>query len=504
MKPSFERRLNLFHLCLLRGASLLVPRSQRAEWRREWNSELWHVRHSLGSVNGVSWRAERELTAFCLGAFQDAFCLMWHRAQAHMSRKGSQSSASHCVVVLGSLLAATYSMTLLLPGVRAERFLSKYRADPGLIMIQTAGSFKSGPTISSRQFQSWAQRRQKYFDSLAFYRITPETVSTGLHFQTGWEVAGASSNLFALLGLPVRYLSAADATGSDLPRIILSDNVWERDFGRDPNLAGSIVSVGSRRARIVGIAPAGSWRLPGKVDAWLLERDSDLATQRVGFVVAHLTALGRAEMWTTRVPITAYKADDDVDELLGVSLDPDVPPPLAVYLFAVMLALLALPAITSVSLGESSVSSHPTSWPRRLYKWGFLFAKIGLLMPIVYFASVDMAYWTVALAPSSSVYIQLTASFLISLFGLCWVLKDQRQRCPICLRRVEHPAQVGQASRTFLDWNGTELMCMDGHTLLHVPGLPTSWFGSQRWLYLDTSWGFLFASSGAGIKNEIV
>jgi hypothetical protein len=45
---------------------------------------------------------------------------------------------------------------------------------------------------------------------------------------------------------------------------------------------------------------------------------------------------------------------------------------------------------------------------------------------------------------------------------------------------------------------------MDGHTLLHVPGLPTSWFGTQRWLYLDTSWGFLFASPDAGIKNEVV
>jgi len=207
-------------------------------------------------------------------------------------------------------------------------------------------------------------------------------------------------------------------------------------------------------------------------------------------------------MWTTRVPITAYKANDSEDDLLGVALDRDVPSPWIVFLFATMLALLVLPAITSVSLGETSVSSHRTSWPRRICRWGFLVAKIVLLMPIVYFVSVDLAYWNVAFAPSSSVYIQLIASFSICLFGLRWVLKDQRQRCPVCLRRVEHPAQVGQASRTFLDWNGTELMCMGGHTLLHVPGLPTSWFSTQRWLYLDTSWGFLFAGPGAGIKMK--
>ena len=220
--------------------------------------------------------------------------------------------------------------------------------------------------------------------------------------------------------------------------------------------------------------------------------------------MAHLTSLGRAEMWTSRVPISAYGPDDSEDDLLGVALDRDVPSPWIAFLFATMLALLVLPAITSVSLGETSVSSHRTSLPRRLCRWGFLVVKIAALMPIDYFVSVDVAYWNVAFSPSSSLYIQLIVSFSICLFGLRWVLKDQRQRCPVCLRRVEHPAQVGQASRTFLDWNGTELMCMDGHTLLHVPGLPTSWFGTQRWLYLDTSWGFLFAGPGARIKNEIV
>ena len=74
---------------------------------------------------------------------------------------------------------------------------------------------------------------------------------------------------------------------------------------------------------------------------------------------------------------------------------------------------------------------------------------------------------------------------------------QQRQRCPVCLRRVTHPARVGLASRTFLGWNGTEMVCLGGHTLLHVPSLPTSWFGAPRWLYLDHSWDFLFANNTA-------
>jgi hypothetical protein len=124
-----------------------------------------------------------------------------------------------------------------------------------------------------------------------------------------------------------------------------------------------------------------------------------------------------------------------------------------------------------------------------------LSAKIALLLPIVYLVSLDLAYGFTTFGRERAVYIQLISTFLMCLFGLRWVLKDQRQRCPVCMRCVTHPAHVGQASRTFLDWNGTEMMCMGGHTLLHVPSLPTSWFSTQRWLYLDTSWGFLFAGS---------
>ncbi len=197
------------------------------------------------------------------------------------------------MLVLGALLAAAYSMALLLPGVRAEHFLSKYRADPGMVMIQNANSRNAGATISSKQFRAWAGRRQKYFDGLAFYRIAPQAVSVAPFLQTGWEVAGASANLFALLGLPTRFEAPADAAASDLPRLILSDDVWKRDFGENPDVAGEHCELGSRRAKIVGVAPAGSWRLPGRVDAWLLEPDSQLARRGIRRCAPHCLGTGR-------------------------------------------------------------------------------------------------------------------------------------------------------------------------------------------------------------------
>ncbi|HXR38699.1 MAG TPA: hypothetical protein VN776_06385 [Terracidiphilus sp.] len=40
---------------------------------------------------------------------------------------------------------------------------------------------------------------------------------------------------------------------------------------------------------------------------------------------------------------------------------------------------------------------------------------------------------------------------------------------------------------------------MGGHTLLRVPSLSTCCSSRQRWLYLDTSWSFLFAGSSRPI-----
>lgn len=501
MKPSFEWAQGLLHNGLLGCASLLVPEPQRAEWGREWRGELWHVRQACAPMGCGSRQGEREVTAFCLGAFKDALCLRRAGRQPRLPFAAMEGTARQCVLVLAAALAASYALALLLPGVRAERSLWQRKVNPNLVLIeQAAASDDARPTIAAEQFEVWKSRKQKYFDGFAFYRVGRETVETepaasGTQGGTAWGVARASSNLFSLLGLPVRFAETGAAAEDGLPELILSEAIWKRRFGADPRVAGMVVRLGTQAARIEGVAPDGSLSLPGNVDAWLLEHDAALGAGGSGYVIARLTPAGRAEMWAPRVRITANVPDDAEDDLLGVALEEWRPTPGTLYEFALFLALLALPAITSVSLGESSLNPQKTSWSRRLHRWSFLCAKIALLLLIIYFFSMDMAYGWTTLDREHAAYIQLVSTFAMSLFGLRWVLKDQRQRCPVCVRRVAHPAHVGQASRTFLDWNGTELMCMGGHTLLHVPSLPTSWFSSQRWLYLDTSWGFLFAGS---------
>jgi hypothetical protein len=484
---------------LLRCASSLVPERQRAEWRLEWESELWHVRRSNGTFGAVSWRAEREIADFCFGAFQDAACLRRLRWQDQPRFVPLHGSAAKCLFSLGGLLLVSFLLSILLPGVRAMQGFSSTQVRPGTILIRDEGANnESVPTMAIDQVRVWERGRQRYVDGFAFYRVDAESIVFGPHTGGTWRIAQASSNLFAVAGWSLQYKAPYEEGRSDVPHLVLSERLWRQTFAASPGIVGTVVLVGSRQARVVGIAPGDAWRLPGNSDAWLLKPDSEISPNGRGYVVAHLSRSGRSEMSGGLVNISSYDSRRAEHDFVGMSLEEPTSGPGSIYWFGVFLAFLALPAIASVSLAEYGFSSRAPSWIRRAVRFSFLGMKFALIMLITYFSSIDLAYWHLSVSSPPGVYVQLFTSFAVFLFGMRWALLDQRQRCPVCLRRVTNPAQVGLASRTFLAWNGTELICADGHTLLHIPGLPTSWFSTQRWLYLDNSWDFLFAGSGAG------
>jgi len=494
MKPPADWVFRAFHQCLLRSASVLVPGQQRAEWQQEWKAELWHVRRACAPPATVSLKAEEEITAFCLGAFQDAFYLRLGSRKKGARLVLMHGSAWHCLFWLAAVLTVSYTVANISAGVSAERHPERYRVRSNLILIQDAHDTSDwAATIPVEQYRAWKRQHQQYFDDFAFYRIQQETLSAGANGDVVRAVGHVSANLFALLGLSAESREEAGTARGAECRLILSHEAWERDFGSNPHLINSIIRVGKRRVRVAGIAPDGAWRLPGEADAWMLEPDTAIAPGAAGYVVAHLTPSGRSEMWNGRVHITVYDADGSDEDFWGISFAERTQGPWGIYLFTVMLSFLGLPALTSVSIGDYSFSSHRPSWTRNAVRWAFLSGKIMFLLAITYFLSLDLTYLSsIGYSPGAS-GVQFIFSFFICLFGLRWAVLDQRRRCPVCLRRVTHPARVGLVSRTFLAWNGTELMCTGGHTLLHVPGLPTSWFGTPRWVYLDSSWQFLFA-----------
>ena len=253
---------------LLCCASFLVPEAQRAEWRMEWKSELWHARRSNSTSGAVSWRTEREIANFCFGAFQDAACLrrLWWQNQARFVPL--HGSAAQCIFCLSGILFVSYLISILSPGIRAERDFSSTQIRPGTILIQEEGANgDSVPTMAIDQVQIWKRGRQRYVDGFAFYRVARESATIGPHAGGTWQIAQASSNLFAVAGLTLHYMESNEEARSGMPRLILSERIWREKFGANPDIVGRVLLVGSRPARIAGIAPRSAFRA-----VWVMER----------------------------------------------------------------------------------------------------------------------------------------------------------------------------------------------------------------------------------------
>jgi len=171
--------------------------------------------------------------------------------------------------------------------------------------------------------------------------------------------------------------------------------------------------------------------------------------------------------------------------------------PFSIFLFALLMACISLPATTALRLGEYPARRYRIPLGVSIRRWAFLLAKLLLVLVIVGSWSAVAAFGFTAVGSSASLYIQLSTTFAGFLAALRWIFQDQRRRCPVCLRLLSNPARVGQPSCNFLAWCGTELICQNGHGLLHIPELPTSWFSTQRWLDLDASWASLFSADPA-------
>lgn len=150
-----------------------------------------------------------------------------------------------------------------------------------------------------------------------------------------------------------------------------------------------------------------------------------------------------------------------------------------------MLFLSEATLVAFVSFATSSRSIEHTS-PEgafsQLRVQLFLASKLSLVLLTAFVLSMDLAQPVHALHPFISELLQPQFFVLMALVGQRWNFRDQDNRCKHCLRTLSTPARVGRPSWNFLDSNGTELLCKDGHGLLSIPEIETSWRPSSRWI----------------------
>jgi hypothetical protein len=495
------RLFRSFPVCrfILQVAALLVPGRERAEWLAEWQAELWHVWQAYSRKSRDRFRGGQAVTDFCLGAFRDALWLRWNNPQP-ISRRGFRiGSASRCSLCLALLTAISLSICLYLPGARMAIRPSHYMDADGLVTISRGGySGTQFPTIEFGDYQSWKTSTRHLFTDVAFYQPVRKRIHIAKDRSADLSVGRASENLFKLLSLPVSANAGDPANGHYGARLFLSQKIWRGLFGGDPGVIGSVTEIAGQRVLVAGVLSRDSIQLPGPVDAWLLEDERHLdmlpPTSR-GFVLAHMRTSGWPRQTDGWLSMTVPREKGDSELFDCISLAQQSQLPFTLFLFTLAAALVTLPATTALPLGEYPRHSVRLPWAGKARRWVFLSSKFLLIVPLVYLTSIDVAYGVPSLGSTTAQYLQLVISFFGLLFAFRWILQDQRKRCPLCLRVLSNPARVGQASRNFLAWNGTELICTGGHGLLHIPELPTSWFGTQRWLYLDPSWGSLFTDA---------
>ena len=128
-------------------------------------------------------------------------------------------------------------------------------------------------------------------------------------------------------------------------------------------------------------------------------------------------------------------------------------------------------------------------------RWNlFLAVKIALTLMVGFLTTLVATAAARMAVGKYADWVELLLAALLVTVGLRWALLNQEQRCQKCLRMMGQPTRVGPPSRNFLEWSGTELVCTEGHGLLHVAEMQGSWCWYDRWVELEPGWGGIFTA----------
>jgi predicted permease len=138
-----------------------------------------------------------------------------------------------------------------LPFRNASRIVALYQDLP---------DFPTG-SVSYPNFLDW-QRDNRSFDSMAAFRWANGAI-TGAGQPENVGARCVSATFFPILGVsPIlgrNFTADEDRRGAD-PSVLISEGLWQRKFGSDPNIVGKRLVVGGAGRTIVGVIPA-SFRL---------------------------------------------------------------------------------------------------------------------------------------------------------------------------------------------------------------------------------------------------
>ena len=132
--------------------------------------------------------------------------------------------------------------------------------------------------LSVADFLDWRSQNQAFEDLAAFtdnwFSLTGDAEPERL--RGAWVTAGFFSTLKAQPLVGRTFVAGEDAPGG-APLVILSQRLWQRHFGSNPQVIGQAITLNGRSRTVVGVMPTGfsfppddETSLPGEVDLWAL------------------------------------------------------------------------------------------------------------------------------------------------------------------------------------------------------------------------------------------
>jgi hypothetical protein len=473
---------------LIRGASLLVPATTRRDWRREWEAETVHALKTLrGRGDG---HAGARLMRCAAGAFPDA---AWHldlHGRENLARSFSNHapSAGFCLASLAGMVLAIAVVSGFLPNTRSVLMPLPY-ADAG--RIATVAHTGIAPAARSGVQTAWVrmwQRKSRLLEGAATYVWQKDTVKDAAGQTRAVTSARVSDNFFSLLG--ARTAAGKAFKPGELRDcgkcVVLSYGMAQRLPG-----GGSIV-LGRQRYRIAGVLDKQFWFLSRQIAVWRISSDprpKAESSESSGVVVRLGPDVRPAEAEAEMEKIVEASGLPPWDSLVEVA-------PLEGRVRSVLGCFALALGLASVVVAVSMRPRLPNWNPRGAIFFG---TKTLLLLAMVLTAGIEftrasaitMIGGTDALTEPLSLWLFLMGSMGV----LTWSIQDQRRRCRVCLRRLGLAQHVGCPGCLLLDWAGTELVCVEGHGMLHVPEMVASWQEPAQWTALDESWQGLFERS---------
>src|SRR5262245_1069658 len=264
------------HLWLIVAIGVIVPRHLRADWRQEWEAELRYRERQLAEWDRLGWRNKLELLRRSLAAFWDALCLQPERWEDEMFQdlrygmRMLRKSPGFTFVAVLTLASGIGANSAIFSVVNAVLLRDLPCRDPDRLVLVSYIRAREGASFARpADFLDWRDQA-KSFEQIVAYRFDPADL-TGIGEPERLDAALVSADLFATLGvapaLGRAFTPEEDTDGGPLA-VILSDGLWRRRFGGDPQVIGRAITVGGQSRTVVGIMPPG-FRFHGETQLWL-------------------------------------------------------------------------------------------------------------------------------------------------------------------------------------------------------------------------------------------